>query len=106
MGRFRKYHTKPVRQNRSGDRFGRKIGPTNQFWLPKSVHITGPILAAKIGPFAKNGPHAKLKVYTCNEKFGPGKKRSRRTIFSRQNLVRGTKFGYQNRSGPTKNGPV
>ena len=35
-----------------------------------------------------------------------GKKRSGRTIFSRQNLVRGTKFGYQNRSGPTKNGPV
>ena len=25
----------------------------------------------------------------CNEKFGPGKKRSGRTIFSRQNLVRG-----------------
>ena len=35
-----------------------------------------------------------------------GKKRSGRTIFSRQNLVRGTKFGYQNGSGPTKNGPV
>ena len=45
-------------------------------------------------------------IWSVTKNLVRGKKRSGRTIFSRQNLVRGTKFGYQNRSGLTENCPV
>ena len=63
-----------------------------------------PMCQGKLGEFF----HRLGVSYTlyCNEKFGPGKNGPGGPFLVDKIWSGGTKFGYQNWSGPTKNGPV